>query len=128
MQRQADHVLIHGDFLPSGRERVLRALTRIGVILLGLCIVASMVIYGVKVHYEDAINRLARDTRDLNEQNKELQVKLNHIRSFKNVEAAAFKVPQLRMPPTVLNIPASGQAKLPDMPHTTREFPHVYGY
>lgn len=128
MHRQTDHVLIQGDFLPDGRERALRALTRIGVILLGLSITVSMIIYGIKVHYEDSINRLARDTRELNEQNKELQVKLNHIRSFKNVETAASRVPQLRMPPTVLNIPVSSQAKLPAMPHATREFPHVYGY
>ena len=128
MQPQTDHLLIQGDFLPSGRERLLRSLTRLGVILLALCIAITMIIYSVKVHFEDSINRLAKDTRDLNEQNKELQVTLNHIRSFKNVETAASKVPQLRMPPTVLNVPISRQAKLPTMPHASREFPHVYGY
>ena len=123
-----DHLLIQGDFLPSGRERFLRGLTRLGGLLLALSILLTMIIYGLKVHLEDSVNRLARNTRELNEQNKELQVKLNHIRSFKNVETAASHMPRLRLPSTVLNISVSNHARLPQLPRDNREFPHVYGY
>jgi hypothetical protein len=129
MQTQTDdHLLIQGDFVAPGRERFLRGLTRLGGVLLTLCIVLTMVIYGFKVHLEDSVNQLARNTRELNEENKELQVKLNHIRSFKNVETAASHMPRLRLPPTVLNIPVSTHARLPQLPRDSREFPHVYGY
>ena len=101
---------------------------RVFSLLLGIFIVAALIFYGVKVHFEDSINQVARNARDLNEHNKELQVKLNHIRSFKNVEAAASKVPNLRMPETVIDVPSKPQTHLPPMPQQHQEFPHVYGY
>ena len=100
---------------------------RVFSLLFGLFVVGALVAYGIKVHFEDSINKVALDTRELNEKNKELQVKLNHIRSYKNVEAAAGYVPHLRLPPTVIDVPAS-ETHLPPMPEIKQEFPHVYGY
>jgi hypothetical protein len=128
MRDQTDHLLIQGNFAPAQKSRVLRVSARICSLLLCLLIFGALSIYGVKVHFEDDINKLARHTRDLNEQNKELQVKLNHIRSYKNVETAAIQVPHLHMPPTVLDVPISPQYKLPAMPRESKEFPRVYGY
>lgn len=128
MRDETDHLLIQGNFAPTKRGRGLRISTRIFSLLLGIGFLVALFIYGIKVHVEDSINHLARNTRELNEQNKELQVKLNHIRSFKNVEEAAVKVPHLRMPPTIVDVPVSQQAKLPAMPRETKEFPRVYGY
>jgi len=127
MRDHPDHLIIQGDFAPARNSRVLRISARVFSLLFGLFVVGALVMYGIKVHFEDSINKVARDTRDLNEKNKELQVRLNHIRSYKNVEAAAGQVPNLRMPPTVIDVPAS-ESRLPVMPKPKQEFPHVYGY
>lgn len=121
-------MIIQGNFAPARSSRVLRISSRVLSLLLGFLVLGALVTYGAKVHFEDSINKLARHTRDMNEQNKELQVKLNHIRSYKNVEAAAAKVPHLHAPETVIEIPPSPPVKLPEMPRPKQEFPRVYGY
>jgi len=126
--RSDEHLIIEGNFAPPGASRLLQVSARIFSLLLGIFIVAALLFYGVKVHFEDSINKVARNARELNEHNKELQVKLNHIRSFKNVEAAAAKVPNLKMPETVIDIPSTPHVHFPHMPQQHQEFPHVYGY
>ena len=129
MRDHPDHLIIQGNFAPARNSRVLRISARVFSLLLGLFVVGALILYGIKVHLEDSINKVAHDTRDLNEKNKELQVSLNHTRSYKNVEAAAGKVPNLRLPPTVIDVPASpSESRLPVMPKPKQEFPHVYGY
>jgi hypothetical protein len=128
MRDESPHLIIQGDFAPAKSSRVLRVLTRVLSLLLLVSLVGALVVYGVKVHYVDDINRVARDTREMNEQNKELQVRLNHIRSFKNVEAAATKVPHLHLAETIIDVPASANYRLPAKPPTRQEFPRIYGY
>jgi hypothetical protein len=127
MRDHPDNLIIQGNFAPARNSRFLRISARVFSLLLGVFIVEALIIYGMKVHFEDSINKVARDTRDLNEQNKELQVKLNHIRSYKNVETAAGTVPNLRLPATVIEVPST-ETQLPSMPKPKQEFPNVYGY
>lgn len=122
------HLIIQGNFAQPGISRLLRMSARIFSVLLILLGIGTLAMYGVKVHFEDSVNRLAKDTRELSEKNKELQVRLNRIRSFKNVEAAAGKVPHLHLPETVIDIPVSGKTQLPSMPKPKQEFPRIYGY
>lgn len=128
MREQPEPMIIQGNFAPARSSRVLRIAARVFSILLALLVVGALVTYGLKVHFEDSINKLAKHTREMNEQNKELQVKLNHIRSYKNVEAAAARVPHLQAPETVIEIPPAPEVKLPSMPQSKQEFPRVYGY
>ena len=128
MRDNSEHLIIQGNFAQARHSRILQVSARVFSLLLGIFIVTALLFYGFKVHFEDNINHIARDARNLNEDNKELQVKLNHIRSFKNVEAAATKVPNLKMPETVIDVPASPNVALPHMPKKSQEFPHVYGY
>jgi hypothetical protein len=128
MREYPEHMIIEGDFAPSRHSRLLQVTARVFSLLLGLFIVVALCFYGFKVHFEDSINQAARNARELNEHNKELQVKLNHIRSFKNVEAAATQVPSLKQPETVIDVPKSQPAALPQRPSTPTEYPHVYGY
>lgn len=121
-------VIIQGNFQPSARSRALQVSARVLSLLFAVLVVAALVEYGLKVHYEDDINRLAKTTREMNEHNKELQVKLNHIRSFKNVEAAAAKVPHLHLAETIIDVPTPRHVTLPPIPQSKREFPAVYGY
>jgi len=128
MRDTSETQIIQGNFAPARSSRVLGITARVFSLMFGLFVVSALIIYGIKVHFEDSINKVARDTRDLNEQNKELQVRLNHIRSFKNVEAAAAQVPHLHMAETVIGIPPSPQVHLPSRPQDPQEFPRVYGY
>lgn len=128
MRDNPEHIIIQGNFAQARHSRILQVSARVFALMFGIFILAALCFYGFKVHFEDSINQVARNARDLNEHNKELQVKLNHIRSFKNVEAAAAKVPNLRMPETIIDVPAAPKAELPYMPKTSQEFPHVYGY
>ncbi len=128
VQDVASHSLIHGDFHPARDTRLFRVTARLGGIALAILVLLAMLAYGVKVHFEGHINRLARDTREMSEENKSLQVQLNRLRSYKNVETAAAQVPHLRLPPIVLNVRMANVPRLPDMPPPHREFPRVYGY
>lgn len=122
-------MIIQGNFKPARSGWLLRISSRVLSLFLGVLVVGALGAYGIKVQFEDSINKLAKHTRDLNEQNKELQVKLNHIRSYKNVEAAAARVPHLHMPETVIDVPPSATVtQLPAMPSVKQEFPRVYGY
>ena len=128
MRDHPDHLLIQGNFAQARHSRVLQVMARVFALLFAVAAIVTLFFYGFKVHFEDSINQVARNARELNEHNKELQVKLNHIRSFKNVEAAAAKVPNLRMPETIIDVPVTPKAKLPAMPTASQEFPHAYGY
>ncbi len=122
-------MIIQGNFKPARSGWLLRISSRVLSLFLGVLVIGALGAYGVKVQFEDSINKLAKHTRDMNEQNKELQVKLNHIRSYKNVEAAAAKVPHLHMPETVIDVPPSATViQLPALPPVKQEFPSVYGY
>lgn len=128
MRSQAENLIIHGNFAPSRSGRLLRMSARIFGVLFFLLIIGTLILYGVKVHFEDSINRVARTTRDLNERNKELQVKLDHICSFKNVEEAAAKVPNLHMAETRINVATAPAIRLTPLPPAKQEFLRVYGY
>jgi hypothetical protein len=129
VKQSEEHLLIQGNFAPARSSRVMRASARVLGLLFGVFVFGALVVYGVKVHYEDDINQTSKTTRELNEKNKELQVKLNHIRSYKNVEAAAGHVPHLHLAETIIDIPApSQQFKFSPMPKRHQEFPRVYGY
>jgi len=131
--RQPDHIVIQGDFLPPEHERLLKTSMRLFAILLVVAITAALIVYGLRVHYETDINRLAHSTRELNEQNKEFQVKLNQLKSYKNVESAAAHAPNLKVPELVITVHSPKQNNttsnlFPPQPQTTQDFPHVYGY
>ncbi len=120
-------MIIKGNFKPSREERILRWLLKAMGVLLGLSILASLTMYGVNVHYKSQINDISRATRDLYEENKTLQVHLNRIRSYKNVEAAAKAIPNLKIPNEILDIPAQS-TPLSTPPKRHKELPRVYGY
>jgi hypothetical protein len=128
MTQAPEHLLIQGNFTPARSARILKILARSMGLLFGVGMLAALIVYGIKVHYEDDINRISKTTRELSEQNKELQVKLNQIRSFKNVEAAATRAPHLHLPETIIDVPAGGKVSIPPLPKPKQEFPRIYGY
>ncbi len=128
MTDKSSHLLIQGNFSQPVSSRLLRMMTRVLSILLSVLILGALVTYGIRVHYEAKINKIARSTRELNEENKALLVQLNRIRSFKNVEQAATQVPHLHLAEAMIEVPSAQVKPLPLPPKAQREFPRVYGY
>lgn len=120
--------MIQGDFTPGREPKVLKFFLKLLGVFLGITVVASLVIYGINVSYESDINEVGQKTRQLNEMNKELLVKLNHIQSYKNVETAAEKVPQLHLSDEVVEVMHSNEMHFPTPPEREGAFPRVTGY
>lgn len=129
-ERKSEHagLLIQGDFTPGREPRTLKILIKLSAVLLGGTLLAALVVYGINVHYEQGINEVGKKTRTLTEMNKELLVRLNQIQSYKNVEVAAEKVPQLHLSEEVVDVVGVQAVHLPDMPERQGAFPHVEGY
>ncbi len=128
MANTSNGLLIQGDFRPARQSRRLRVLNRILQILLALGAIATLVVYALNVHYEMHINDVGLKTRQLNEANKELLVKLNQIQSFQNVEHAAEQVPQLQLPNEVIEVLAKPEHTLSKMPERQGVLPRATGY
>ena len=122
------HLLIKANFAPArGAQRLSRA-TRILGVVMGLCLFLALLLYGVTVHVGYQLNQASKQALALNEQNKELQVSLNRIKSFKNVEATAARAPHLVIPQEVIDITAVNTDALPNPPERTPDPPRIYGY
>ncbi|MBY0402841.1 MAG: hypothetical protein K2X66_03015 [Cyanobacteria bacterium] len=132
MEREKYHsqagLLIQGDFTPGKEPKVLKIFIKVLSIVLCIGVVSSLAIYGMTVHYANAINTTGQKTRQLNEMNKELTVKLNHIQSYKNIEVAAESVPQLHLSEEILEVMKDQSQHLPSLPPREKEFPRVSGY
>lgn len=128
MSPSPEHLIIEGNFKPRRITRFFSHFSKISLLLLALVVIAALGIYGLTVNYQSRINDISGRTRDMNEENRELEVELSRIRSFKNIEAAAAKTPQLRLPEEVLEIKPGKQVVLPELPFLKKEVPQVYGY
>jgi len=120
--------LVQGEFSDGRSLRPFRTLTRCLGLLLALFILGALVVYGIKVHYETSINKTARQARELNEENRELQVSLNRILSYKNVEAAALQTPHLQLPSIVVDVKMQGNERFAPLPVSSEALPQKYGY
>jgi hypothetical protein len=128
-RRRKKHMIIEGNFAPGRTPRALRIVTRFLGSILVVSILLSLIVYGFTVSYESHLKQVATETQRMNEENKELQVDLNRIQSFKNVEAAAAQVPHLHLPDEVIEVETRPRKRLPHKPEIKTEFPeHLYGY
>lgn len=128
MNPRSLHLLINANFAPAKGAQRLSRITRLCGVLLGVCAIAALILYGITVHFEFGINRISKEALALNEQNKELQVQLNRIQSYKNVQVSATEVPHLNIPDQVVDITAINTGPLPDLPRREAPQPRIYGY
>lgn len=132
MARERTHdssgLLIEANFRPGREPRFLKFVTQFFCTVLVLCAVGAMVVYSINIHYEKNINEIGHKTRSLTEMNKELQVQLNKLQSYKNVEVAAEKLPQLHLSEEVIEVVGVQPVRLPDMPKRQGVFRRVEGY
>jgi outer membrane murein-binding lipoprotein Lpp len=126
-----ENLLIWGDFSPSNSPRAMRRILIALAMLLSLVILLGLTLYGVSVYISSDINRISTETRELNERNKELQVSLNRIRSFRNVEETVRQhahVAHLVEAEEVIEVPHSAIVPLPKPSQPEPRFPNAYGY
>jgi hypothetical protein len=126
--RDTRGLIIRGNFSPTRQSRFYRAVS----ILLGGCmavaLLVALTIYGLTVQYEIGLNDMGKATREMNETNKELLVRLNRLQSFENIEASATKLPDLHASDEVIALETQKIQPLPNPPKRTGELPRVYGY
>ena len=121
-------LLIEGDFAPVENTAILKNACGILGASLVLALVVSLGIYGVTVHLESGINDVVRRARSVKEVNKELSVQLNRIQAYKNVEAAAVRLPQLHLSEEVIEVSSQPTGQKGATPQRSPVLPAVYGY
>lgn len=124
-------LLIEGDFKPADPSKPIRRLVKLTVLLSGLLLLVALGFYGINVHFASQLNELGKKTREMNETNKELQVKLNRIRAFKNIETSAAKVSHLKPAQDMIEVSSeqkSVRAKQHAVMPETGGLPRVFGY
>lgn len=123
------HLLIKGNFRPTRGLRIFRALMLFFGVILGTGVVTASLLYGFVVHTESGMNEVGRQTRLLHEENKTLQVSLQRLQSYQNVEIAAEKVPRLKNAEEIIEVDVRYNLKpLPGPPERQTRLPRVYGY
>ncbi len=122
-------LLIKGNFKPTRGIRIFRVILLVLGGGLSLGVLGILVMYGLIVHYESAINTTGKETRLLNEGNKDLQVKVNRLQSYQSIEAASVHVSFLKKPSEIIEVDARYvEKRLPGLPKREKAWPKVYGY
>lgn len=106
-------MLIEGNFSPSRRLKGLQTLSWSLGGFLAVSLLATMIIYGVTVHYQNDVLETARKARMLAETNTSLQVEVNRLQSYQAATVRAQQLSYLQPAQEVLHI----------SPHTVRSVP-----
>lgn len=85
-------------------HRVPKPVYRLTALVLAVMVFASLVVYGVTVMFENQIVDLGRTTRDLHEDNQDLQIRLDRLRSYQQVAKASEKIHGLKVATTVIDV------------------------
>lgn len=126
-------LLIEGNFRPSLKERRIKALVVAASILSVIVLAVALGVYAINVNIGNHMNAVGKQTRDLNEANKELIVKLNKIRAYKNIESSAAKLSHLKPAQEMIEVTITPEQKkamenVPITPVHEGEQPRVFGY
>lgn len=104
-------------------------LIRAAVLGIAVLMLVSLVIYGVSVYVEDHVLTLGKETRVLQEDNQDLHISLDRLRSYQNVAQASAQIQGLQTATQVIDVAAlqhetftSPKAPVPSLPERT------YGY
>lgn len=109
-------------------RKVLNAVTKTMCMVLAVMMGVSALIYGYTVYMEGKLLTLSRETRNMAEENQELQIAYDRTRSFKKVAQVSGKVQGLEAPAQVLDVVArpltTKNQPTPALPNTRG----LYGY
>lgn len=99
-----------------------------GILLVGFFLI-SMIIYGVSVYFESRLLKLGKETRNLHEDNQDLQITLDRLRSYQKVADASSKLQGLQVAQEVIDIAQKEKLTYqpPQEPHQAPP-QEAYGY
>lgn len=103
-----DNPVIEGYFPKENlkKEMAIRQINTTLTILLGIFIMLTAVSYYFATANEMVLNNLSRQTTVLNDENSDLQNKLDKLKSFNNVDMTVSKSNMLKKAQQVIEIPA----------------------
>ena len=106
--QQLSPTIIEGFFPKENikKEMAIRKINTTLTVLLGISLVVTAVSYYFATANEMVLNNLNRQTVVLNDENTELQNKLDRLKSFNNVDITMKKNNMLKKASQVLEIPA----------------------
>lgn len=125
---EPNNLLIQGNFEPEKTQKWLGSLNKLFFLGLAILMMTSIILYGITVQIKSNINLTSKENRELDEENKELQVKLDRIRSFKNIEASAQKLLYLNEPVAVIHVKSRNTKPLTPPPELKPTHLIKYGY
>ncbi len=97
--------------------------------LLALMMLVSLVIYGISVYYESRVVKLGSETRNLQEDNQDLQLRLDRLRSYQKVAEASSKIQGLHNAANIIDVAEKKRVlAVDDKPPITRLPEDFYGY
>lgn len=105
---QQDNSIIEGYFPKENirKEMAIRKINTTLTIVLGIFLVLTAVSYYFATANEIVLNNLSRQTTVLNDENSDLQNKLDKLKSFNNVDISMQKNNTLKKAQQVIEIPA----------------------
>jgi hypothetical protein len=115
-QHQPNAPVIEGYFPKENiiKEMAIRKINTTLTILLGIFLVTTAVSYYFATANEIVLNNLSRQTIVLNDENADLQNKLDRLKSFNNVDMTMQKNNMLTKAEKVIEVPAVSSSKVSD--------------
>lgn len=103
-----DNSVIEGYFPKENlrKEMAIRQINTTLTVMLGIFIMLTAVSYYFATANEMVLNNLSRQTTVLNDENSDLQNKLDKLKSFNNVDMTVSKSNMLKKAQQVIEIPA----------------------
>jgi hypothetical protein len=110
-------------------ELVLPVAAKVMGLGIGLLLLGSLVIYGISIYIENRVLNAGKETRTLQEDNQDLELAVDRLKSYEKVADASNKVQGLQEAKEIINVPTPTKSnlKLPEMPATAIP-KEVYGY
>lgn len=128
---QQDNSIIEGYFPKENirKEMAIRKINTTLTIVLGVFLVLTAVSYYFATANEIVLNNLSRQTTVLNDENSDLQNKLDKLKSFNNVDITMQKSNTLKKAQQVIEIPAVSLNTVADKKiNTQKPFTWAIGY
>ncbi len=113
----------------SEKEMYIRKINTTLCIILGIFIVVSMFSYYFVTVNEMTMNKLSKETTALNDENAELQYKLDKLKSFSNVDMTMQKNKTLTRAKQVIEVPEVNSVNIVDKKNNSDKlFSYSIGY
>lgn len=128
---QQDNSIIEGYFPKENirKEMAIRKINTTLTIVLGMFLVITAVSYYFATANEMVLNNLNRQTTVLNDENSDLQNKLDKLKSFNNVDITIQKNNTLKKAQQVIEVPAVSLNTVTDRKiNTQKPFTWAIGY